>query len=89
MATGRPDRLNPIDVSTSIRPTPTRAVMRPVISAATRTPIDPIENANPMPWAARPSRLTYRMRIAPMTLPKKFEVPVVAAIERSHRCPVT
>ncbi len=35
------------------------------------------------------SRLTYRIRIAPITLPKKFDVPVVAAIERSQRCPVT
>ena len=24
-----------------------------------------------------------------MTLPKKLDVPVVAAMERSHRCPVT
>ena len=34
MATGSPDRLNPNAVSTSIRPTPIRAVSRLVISAA-------------------------------------------------------
>ncbi len=47
-ATGRPDRLNPIAVITSIRPTPRRLVAAVVVSAASRTPTDPIENAIPI-----------------------------------------
>ena len=73
-ATGRPDRLNPSAIATSIRPTPTRAVIRLVVSAPTRNPIEPTENANPIASAPRPrSRTRYRMRIALMTLLKKFE----------------
>jgi hypothetical protein len=47
-ASGRPDRLNPNAVRTSIRPTPTLLVRRLVISAATSTLTDPIENAKPI-----------------------------------------
>ena len=45
---GRPERLNPIAVSTSIRPTPRRLVAAPVVKAARRNPSDPIENAIPI-----------------------------------------
>ena len=89
-ATGRPDRLNPMDIATSIRPTPTRSVIGLVTRAAASTPTDPTENANPIAAGPSPrSTVRYRMRIEPITLPKKFDVPVVAAMFRSHRCPVT
>ena len=89
-ATGRPDRLNPNAISTSVRPTPSRRVIQAVTNAARRTPTEPTENANPI--AAGPrfrSSTRYRIRIAPPTLPKKFDVPVVAAMLRSQRWPVT
>ena len=89
-AIGSADRLNPIAVITSIRPTPSHAVRRPVNSAAARNPSEPTENASPIASGPSPrSVVRYRIRIAPPTLPKKLEVPVVAAIERSQRWPVT
>ena len=53
-ATGKADTLKPIAVRTSIRPTPSRAVSRLVVSAAARTPTEPIENAKPRLCGVKP-----------------------------------
>ena len=88
---GRPDRLKPTADSTSIRPTPTRAVIRLVTSAASSTPTDPIENANPIPSGLRPrSRVDVQDQDrAHRRCRRSSRSPVVAAIARSQRCPVT
>ena len=57
-ATGRLDRLNPTADATSIRPTPSRAVSRFVVSAPMRNPTDATENANPMAAGPRPRSST-------------------------------